>query len=105
MPLNSSSVIAQCTEYSIRSFGGTEVLVGELIRRLSPHCKIVLVSNDESDAIRHSDFSSLIAAHIRWRPEIASHAGARELARQLRAQHVDLAHFHFGGNYGWGSWM
>jgi glycosyltransferase involved in cell wall biosynthesis len=103
MSLNSPIVIAQCTEYSIQSFGGTETLVVTLIRELSPHYKIVLVSNDENETIERSEFSPLIAAHIRWRPEIASLAGGHELARQLRAQHVDLAHFHFGGNYGWGN--
>jgi glycosyltransferase involved in cell wall biosynthesis len=103
MPFNSQTVIAQCTEYSIKSFGGTEALVATLIRQLSPQCKIVLVSNDESETIERSEFSSLFAAHIPWRPETASRASAGELARQLCAQHVNLAHFHFGGNYGWGN--
>ena len=98
-------VIAQCTEYSIQSFGGTEVLVATLIRQLSPHCKIVLVSNDESETINRSEFSSLIEAHIPWRPEAASQEATRNLIHQLRAQHVDLVHFHFGGNYGWGNRM
>jgi glycosyltransferase involved in cell wall biosynthesis len=102
MPLNSSTV-ALCTEYSIKSFGGTEALVGALIRGLSPHCRIVLVSNDESEAIEGSEFSSLIQVHIPWRPEVASRQAARKLAQQLRTQQVHLAHFHFGGNYGWGS--
>jgi len=105
MSLNSSMVIAQCTEYSIQSFGGTEVLVATLIRQLSPHCKIVLVSNDESETINRSEFSSLIEAHIPWRPEAASQEATRNLIHQLRAQHVDLVHFHFGGNYGWGNRM
>jgi glycosyltransferase involved in cell wall biosynthesis len=102
---NSSPIIAQCTEYSIRSFGGTEVLVAELIRRLSSHCKTVLVSNDDQQTIKDSEFSSLIVAHIPWRPENASSKTARNLAHELRAHHVDLAHFHFGGNYTWGSRM
>ena len=105
MSLNSSMVIAQCTEYSIQSFGGTEVLVATLIRQLSPHCKIVLVSNDESETINRSEFSSLIEAHIPWRPEAASQKATRNLIHQLCAHHVDLAHFHFGGNYGWGNRM
>ncbi len=98
-----SIVIAQCTEYSIKSFGGTEALVATLIRKMSRHCKIVLVSNDESEAVERSEFSSLIEAHIPWRPEAASRVAAQDLARELRAQDVDLAHFHFGGNYGWGN--
>jgi glycosyltransferase involved in cell wall biosynthesis len=103
MSLSNSTVIAQCTEYSIKSFGGTEVLVAALIRGLSPLCQIVLVSNDESEAIARSEFSSLIRAHIPWKPNESSGETARNLARQLRAHAVDLAHFHFGGNYGWGN--
>jgi glycosyltransferase involved in cell wall biosynthesis len=101
MSLNSRTVIAQCTEYSIKSFGGTEALVAALIRGLSPHCKIVLVSNDESETIQRSELSSLLAAHISWRPDKTSPEAARNLARKLRTYDVDLAHFHFGGNYGW----
>src|SRR4030088_3334075 len=103
MSLNSSTVIAQCTEYSIKSFGGTEALVAALIHGLSPHCKIVLVSNDEAATIENSEFASLIHAHIPWRPEAAFSKTARSLAHQLRAHGVTLAHFHFGGNYTWGS--
>ena len=103
MSLNNSTVIAQCTEYSIKSFGGTEALVEALIRGVSPHCQIVLVSNDESEEIARSELSSLILAHISWRPDKSSSEAARDLARQLRGRDVDLAHFHFGGNYGWGN--
>jgi glycosyltransferase involved in cell wall biosynthesis len=103
MSLNTSTVIAQCTEYSIESFGGTEALVAALIHGLSPRCQIVLVSNDESETIQRSEFSSLLAAHIPWRPDKASPAAAQNLARELRRYNVDLAHFHFGGNYGWGN--
>ena len=103
MLLNSSNVIAQCTEYSIRSFGGTEVLVKALIRELGPHCQLVLVSSDDSTTIADSEISSLISAHIPWRPELASPGASRDLARELRRHNVDLAHFHFGGNYGWGN--
>jgi len=95
------AVIAQCTEYSIESFGGTETLVRTLVRGLSPHFRIVLVSNDDSETIARSEFASLIEAHIPWRPDTASPTAARNLAGQLRKNHVDLAHFHFGGNYGW----
>lgn len=100
-----STVIAQCTEYSINAFGGTEALVAALIRELSPRCKMVLVSNDDSETIARSDLASLLHAHIPWRPEEASPENARNLAAQLRAQAVSLAHFHFGGNFGWGNRM
>src|SRR5437870_7402681 len=100
MPLNSSTSIAQCTEYSIKSFGGTEALVGALIRGLSPKYKLLLVSNDTRETIQHSEFSSLIEAHIPWRPEGGWREAARGLALELRAHHVALAHFHFGGNFG-----
>ena len=101
MSLNSSTVIAQCTEYSIKSFGGTEALVAALIRGLSPQYKIVLVSNDDSETIKRSEFSSLIHAHIPWRPRAASADASRDLVRQLVSHGVALAHFHFGGTYGW----
>jgi glycosyltransferase involved in cell wall biosynthesis len=103
MSLTNPIVIAQCTEYSIKSFGGTEALVAALVRGLSPHFQIVLVSNDESDAIARSELSPFIRAHIPWRPETASRGATRNLARQLCANGVAIAHFHFGGNYGWGN--
>ena len=103
MSLTNPIVIAQCTEYSIKSFGGTEAIVAALVRGLSPPFQIVLVSNDESDAIARSELSPFLRAHIPWRPEAASAGAARHLARQLEEHDVDLAHFHFGGNYGWGS--
>lgn len=103
MALTNPIVIAQCTEYSIKSFGGTEALVAALVRGLSPYYKIVLVSNDDSETIQRSEFSSLIVSHIPWRPKAVSSEAARSLARQLCAHDVALAHFHFGGNYGWGN--
>src|SRR5206468_516448 len=36
-------------------------------------------------------------------PEDISAAKSRELARALAEGGVQLAHFHFGGNYGWGN--
>lgn len=101
--LNKPTVIAQCTEYSIKSFGGTEALVATLVRELSPTHQIILVSNDEPETIAHSEFAPLIKAHISWKPEERSAETSKNLARQLRAHGVDLAHFHFGGNYGWGN--
>lgn len=101
--LNKATVVAQCTEYSIKSFGGTEALVAALIRGLSPKYQIVLVSNDETETISRSEFAPLIRAHIPWRPSEQSAETARNLARQLASHTVDLAHFHFGGNYCWGN--
>src|SRR2546421_12991310 len=105
MSLNNSIVIAQCTEYSIKSFGGTEALVAALIRGLSPKYKLVLVSNDTRETIEHSEFASLIDTHIPWRPEGGWREAARKLALELCAHRVTLANFHFGGNFGWGNRM
>ncbi len=101
--LNKPTVIALCTEYSIKSFGGTEVLVASLVRGLAPKYQIILVSNDETETISGSEFAPLIRAHIPWRPDEQSAATSRNLAQQLSGHRVDLAHFHFGGNYGWGT--
>lgn len=93
--------LALCTEYSIHAHGGTEVLVRELLRGLAARMEIVLVSDDDSAALAATSLGKLIHAHFRWTPQERSKAGALALARFLKAQKVDLAHFHFGGNYGW----
>jgi glycosyltransferase involved in cell wall biosynthesis len=93
--------IALCTEYSIKAHGGTEVLVRELVRALPFAWEVVLVSNDDSTEFLASSDGKFVTAHCRWNPaEIRPESGA-QLAAFLQDQRVDLAHFHFGGNYGW----
>jgi glycosyltransferase involved in cell wall biosynthesis len=95
--------IAQCLEYPIDQHGGTEVLVRELIRGLSPRHEILLVSNDDSQRVKSSSVGKLIHEHISWNALGATRRDMRALATRLHDSNVDLAHFHFGGTFAWGS--
>jgi glycosyltransferase involved in cell wall biosynthesis len=94
--------IALCLEYPIRQAGGTEVLVRELIDGLARHHELVLVSDDESAITNDSNFAAKIQTHLRWNPLAVSRDTALKLADEITRVGVDLAHFHFGGNYSWG---
>ena len=54
-------------------------------------------------AIKASSIGGRLKQHITWRPEDISVATSRQLAQALASAGVQLAHFHFGGNYGWGN--
>lgn len=95
--------IAQCLEYPIQQHGGTEVLVRELIHGLHERHEIVLVSPDDQTSLQRSSVSPLLFRHLPWDPARNSRHAGRNLARQLREAGVEVAHFHFGGNFGWGS--
>lgn len=95
--------IALCLEYPIDQFGGTEILVRELIHGLGPRHEITLVSPDNSAGIRSSSIAASVKRHIYWKPEEISVEKSGQLARLLAEARVQLAHFHFGGNYGWGN--
>jgi glycosyltransferase involved in cell wall biosynthesis len=88
-------------EYSIHAHGGTEVLVRELVRGLAGHAEIVLVSADKTGELKKSDFGPLVKSHYEWSPGGDWRGKGRELAEFLQREKVELAHFHFGGNYGW----
>lgn len=95
--------IAIGLEYPIGQFGGTEVLVQELVRGLAGRHQLILVSNDTPEAIAASSWKPLLAGHIPWVPAKLNHTTSHWLAEELVRHKVDLAHFHFGGNYGWGN--
>lgn len=95
--------IALCLEYPVRQAGGTEVLVRELIDGLAPRHQIVLVSNDDSSIRNDPALAGKIEAHLAWNPSAVSATNARKLAEEIARSGVDLTHFHFGGNYSWGS--
>lgn len=95
--------IALCLEYPIHQHGGTEVLVSELITGLSRQHQIILVSPDTATTLAQSSIGSLLAGHIPITPNWNSTAAARDLAAKIAQAKPDLAHFHFGGNYGWGN--
>ncbi len=93
--------LALCLEYPIDQFGGTEVLVGELIKGLGAQHQIVLVSNESNESAKKSSVGHLIAEHITWNPAVVSPERSRELAAALCRSKVGLVHFHLGGNFAW----
>ncbi len=97
--------IAICLEYAIGLGGGVSVLARTLLQELTRlgH-DVVLVSPDDSVRLRQSGAGQLVRGHICWQPRHRpSLADAKRLAGQLAAMRIDLAHFHSGGNYGWGN--
>jgi glycosyltransferase involved in cell wall biosynthesis len=96
--------IALCLEYPLAVRGGVSVLVETLFKELaSRRHEIVLVSPDSSDALQAAESGRWICEHVFWNPGSNSRANARNLATQIVKTGVQLAHFHFGGNYGWGN--
>ncbi len=95
--------LALCLEYPIEQPGGTEVLVRELIHGLAARHQIVLVSGDSAESLRASSVADKIVAHLPWDLNAVTQEKSRALAAALHAQKIDLAHFHFGGNYAWGN--
>ena len=95
--------IALCLEYPIDQLGGTEVLVSELIMGLGSQHQVILVSPDDASSLARSRVARFVSEHISFSPTPTSVAGARELAEKIAQARPDLAHFHFGGNYGWGN--
>ncbi len=89
--------IALGLEYSLALRGGVSVLVDKLIEGISRVHKVVLVSPDKT-GFQHPG----VDAHLRWDPAVASRKTSQSLASQLSELGVTLAHFHFGGAYGWG---
>jgi len=95
--------IALALEYPLMQQGGTEVLVRELLRGLSRHFEIVLVSGDRRQSDLPNELAGLACRHFAWDAGNASASAARALADSLRGENVQLAHFHFGGTYEWRS--
>jgi glycosyltransferase involved in cell wall biosynthesis len=96
-------IIAQCIECPINDFGGVEVLVRKLIEGLSDRFRIVLVSDDPSGSLEGTAIGSLIDKHIPAPPLRATASQYRSLTHNLKSDGVELAHFHLGGNYWWGT--
>jgi glycosyltransferase involved in cell wall biosynthesis len=93
--------IALCLEYPIGQSGGTEMIVKELLRSLAGKHELVLVSADTEETLDQSGWKSSLAGHIPYDPEQAGPEKARQLAAAVAEHGVQLAHFHFGGNFGW----
>ena len=95
--------IALCLEFPLALRGGVSVLVENLLTGLSDHFELILVSPDKPEDLRDSPFAKFMSGHLAWNPAAVSPATSRQLANQLAASRVDLAHFHSGGNFGWGN--
>ena len=95
--------IALCLEYPLAFKGGVSVIARALAEALSTRHEIVLVSPDGSAEFHRLQKEIPLHSHIRWEPATVSKAQSRQLAAALQQRGVELAHFHFGGNYGWGS--
>jgi glycosyltransferase involved in cell wall biosynthesis len=95
--------IALCLEYPLALRGGVSVLVEAMLPAFKEHYELVLVSPDTPENLKGSPAAGLIKKHLLWQPAAASRDSARQLAGQLKDAGVDLAHFHFGGNFGWSS--
>ena len=94
---------ALCLETPLALRGGVSVLVEAMLPALKEHYQLVLVSPETPGKLEGTPTAGLIAKHLRWEPGAASRDTARQLAGQLAQEKVDMAHFHFGGNFGWSS--
>jgi glycosyltransferase involved in cell wall biosynthesis len=90
--------IALCLEYPLELRGGVSVLVETLIQGLEGLYEVVLVSPDSREKTAHLP----LKGHIPWEPGEVSPKTSLALAQELARQGVHLAHFHSGGNFGWG---
>jgi glycosyltransferase involved in cell wall biosynthesis len=96
--------VALCLEYPIDLQGGVSVLVRILAREFSRHGhEVVLVSPDSPETMARSETGKHVGVHLSHDPTKPSPQTARHLARRLADAQIDLAHFHMGGNYGWGN--
>jgi glycosyltransferase involved in cell wall biosynthesis len=95
--------IALCLEYPLALRGGVSVLVETMLPAFKEHYDLVLVSPDATRSLDGTPAGKLLKKHLTWQPAAASRETARQLAGQLKDAGVDLAHFHFGGNFGWNS--
>ncbi len=96
--------IALCLEYPIALRGGVSVLVETLLEEFSRRGhEVVLVSNDPPGSLRDSKAGRLIQKHFSWDTVRPTRAQSRQLAGQLADAGVELAHFHLGGNFGFGN--
>lgn len=97
--------IAIVIQYQLHHPGGVEVLVRQLIEGLKGFYEIVLVSDEPAGGGTLGSYRDAFAAHIPWgrdQTKITIRTSA-DLAGQLKALGVELAHFHFSEVYGFGS--
>lgn len=95
--------IALCLEYPLALRGGVSVLVESLIEGLASQYDFLLVSPDSSTELAQSSVSTLIQGHLRWDPANPTPRRSHQLALEIRDAGASMAHFHLGGNFGWGN--
>ncbi len=95
--------IALCLEYPLALRGGVSVLVETLLTGFKEHYDLILVSPDQPENLASQPVGSLISGHVAWQPGAVSPKTSKQLAQELARRGVQLAHFHLGGNYGWGN--
>jgi glycosyltransferase involved in cell wall biosynthesis len=95
--------IALCLEYPLLLRGGVSVLVETLLAGLRAHYELVLVSPDSPEQLANHPAGRLISRHLAWNHSAVSAHASRKLAEDLAKSGVRLAHFHFGGVFGWGN--
>jgi glycosyltransferase involved in cell wall biosynthesis len=93
--------IAFCLEYPIGQAGGVSVLVLTLIREFAANHEITLISPDTPQTLVEAKLGDTVRNYISWSPQSASPETARALSREIARCGVQIAHFHFGGNFGW----
>ncbi len=95
--------IALCLEYPLAYQGGVSVLCQALATGLSARHEVVLVSPDGPEEFARLQKILPLHSHVPWNPNTVGPGPSRTLATALKERGVQLAHFHFGGNFGWGS--
>ena len=94
--------IALCLEYPLAYQGGVSVLCSALAKGFSAHHEIVLVSPDSAEEFVRLQETIPLHSHVRWDPATVSKRQSQSLAVAIKERGVQVAHFHFGGNFGWG---
>jgi glycosyltransferase involved in cell wall biosynthesis len=93
--------IAICLEYPITQAGGVSVLSRVLAENLAQDYEVILVSPDSLEALRADPIWPHLKQHLLYDPHDASPQAARDVAARISEAGADLAHFHFGGTFGW----
>lgn len=94
--------IALCLEYPLAYQGGVSVLCRALAAGLSARHEIVLASPDDPEEFARLQEIIPLHGHVPWNPTTASRAQSQAFAATLKERGVQVAHFHLGGNFGWG---
>ena len=96
--------IALCLEHPIALRGGVSVVVETLAEEFARRGhEVTLVSTDPPGSLQNSESCRWLKNHFTWNPDQPTRRQARQLADQLAAAGVELAHFHLSGAFGFGN--